>query len=371
MPALRSPVRLQARDAPGQPPRTPELEELYRDLESQLLVPLWTEIGELMPASPASAARPHRWRWSDLQQSAARAGDLVPVGRGGERRALALANPGLGGRPFATPTLWAAIQYLNPREGAPVHRHTQHAFRFVLEGDGVWTVVNGDPVAMRRGDFLPQSGWSWHGHHNLSDRPMAWLDGLDVPIAHYLDATFFEPGPDEVGEVDDNDRSRAERLWGHPGLRPLSHLSPTASTPLLCYRWEHTDRALTSQLELESEGYPSTLEPGHAAVRFVNPTTGGDITPTLRAQFHRLAPGTATERRREVASSVHLVFEGRGDVQVGATSWMVERGDLFVVPTWAPLSMRTDAGMDLFHFTDAPILERLGMQRTDVQRETR
>lgn len=37
--------------------------------------------------------------------------------RVGERRALA--NPGLGGRPYATPTLWAAIQYLMPGEDAP------------------------------------------------------------------------------------------------------------------------------------------------------------------------------------------------------------------------------------------------------------
>ncbi|SLH61736.1 gentisate 1,2-dioxygenase [Mycobacteroides abscessus subsp. abscessus] len=49
------------------------------------------------------------------------------VGRGGERRAITLANPGLDGRPFATPTLWAAIQYLMPGEDAPEHRHIQHA----------------------------------------------------------------------------------------------------------------------------------------------------------------------------------------------------------------------------------------------------
>jgi gentisate 1,2-dioxygenase len=36
-----------------------------------------------------------------LRVLAEQAGELVPVGRGGERRAIALANPGLGGRPFA------------------------------------------------------------------------------------------------------------------------------------------------------------------------------------------------------------------------------------------------------------------------------
>ncbi len=190
------PIRVIATDGPGQPERTPELEALYRDFESELLIPLWTEISNLMPKAPDSPAVPHVWRWDALQRVAARAGELVPVGRGGERRAIVLANPGLAGRPFATPTLWAAIQYLNARESAPVHRHSQHAFRFVVSGSGVSTVVNGDVVPMRRGDFLPQSGWNWHSHVNDSDEPMAWIDGLDIPLQRYVDSTFFEPGVD-------------------------------------------------------------------------------------------------------------------------------------------------------------------------------
>ena len=362
-----SPVRLQAVDAPGQPKVTDELEELYRGLESELLVPLWTEIGDLMPAVPASSSLPHLWRWKRLLALAERTGDLVPVGRGGERRVLALANPGLGGRPFATSTLWAAIQYLKPYEDAPVHRHTQHAFRFVIEGEGVWTVVDGDPVAMRRGDFLPQAGWHWHGHHNVSSEPMAWIDGLDIPFARYVESTFFEFGPDEIEEREAPDRSRSERLWSHPGLRPLTHVEPTSSTPLLAYRWEYTDRALREQLSLESEGYTATIEPGHAAVRYTNPTSGGDVMPTLRAEFHRLAPGTATARRREVGSSVFQVFEGSGRVSVGDQHWDVDHGDLFVVPSWQPLDIETENGLDLFRFSDAPLIERLGMQRAETE----
>ncbi|HCN22003.1 MAG TPA: cupin, partial [Arthrobacter bacterium] len=98
------------------PEPTPEeaaaLEKLYEDFESENLIPLWTQIGDLMPMVPSPKAVPHVWRWDDLYPLAARAGDLVPVGRGGERRAIALANPGLAGTPYATPTLWAAIQYL-------------------------------------------------------------------------------------------------------------------------------------------------------------------------------------------------------------------------------------------------------------------
>ena len=376
-----SPVRLRAVSAAGQPAVTPALEELYRGFERQLLVPLWTEIGDLMPVHPRSRALPHLWRWADLRALAARAGELVPVGRGGERRAIALANPGLGGRPFATPTLWAAIQYLMPAEDAPEHRHTQHAFRFVIEGAGVWTVVDGDPVAMRRGDFLPQAGWHWHAHHNATAEPMAWIDGLDIPLQYVTEAQFFEPGRDRLSGTERTTpaRSRAERLWGHPGLRPLAATPATASataagSPLLAYRWEHTDRALSDQLALEAEGYGGTVEPGHAAVRYANPATGGDVLSTIRVEMHRIARGAQTSPVRETGSSVCAVFDGSGTVSVGDTTWSVTRGDLFVVPSWQPFSARSEAGatdsdsgaLDLFRFSDSPVFEALRLDRRET-----
>jgi gentisate 1,2-dioxygenase len=367
-----SPVRLTAVDAPTQPPKTPELEELYRGFESELLVPLWTEIGDLMPLQPTSSAVPHLWHWGALTALAERAGDLVPVGRGGERRAIALANPGLEGRPYATPTLWAAIQYLRPGEVAPEHRHTQNAFRFVIEGEGVWTVVDGDPVAMRRGDFLLTPGWRWHGHHNIATEPMAWLDGLDIPLVRTVDGGFFEPGSEQVSTTETPRVSRGERLWAHPGLSPLSQVrQATPSSPLMAYRWEHTDAALGSQLELEDEGAPGVVEPGHAAVRYTHPGTGGDVMPTLRAEVHRLRAGAQTATRRETGSSVVQVFEGRGTVRVADREWQVKRGDLFVVPAWQPVTVGADTQLDLFRFSDTPVLERLGLHReqADGQQE--
>jgi gentisate 1,2-dioxygenase len=365
-----SPVRLKAVAGPGQPEPSPELEQLYRGFESELLVPLWTEIGDLMPMQPKSKASPHLWRWGRLKELAAQAGRIVPVGRGGERRAIALANPSLGGKPFATPTLWAAIQYLMPGEDAPEHRHTQHAFRFVVEGEGVWTVVNGDAVRMSRGDFLPQSGWNWHAHHNAAREPMAWIDGLDIPFSYYTESQFFEVGRQRISpdEKTTPERSRAERLWGHPGLRPVSRPEATAATPLLAYRWVDTDRALSDQLALEAEGDAATLSPGHAAVRFTNPTSGGDVLPTIRAEMHRLRAGARTLTRREVGSSVFQVFDGVGTVTVGERSWSVERGDLFVVPSWAPYTAQAAAtgSLDLFRFGDAPIFEALHAQRVQV-----
>lgn len=346
----------------------PELSQLYRDFASENLNPLWTQLSDLMPESPRPKAVPYVWRWQNLYPLAQRSGELVPVGRGGERRAIALANPGLGGAPYVSSTLWAAIQYLGPRETAPEHRHSQNAFRFIVEGEGVWTVVNGDPVAMRRGDFLLTPGWNFHGHYNESDAPMAWIDGLDIPFVHYADTSFFEFGSERVTDEATPIISRAERLWAYPGLRPLTGIGAQVNSPIAAYRWEYTDRALAEQLLLEDEGQPATVEPGHAAVRFSNPTTGGDVMPTLRAEFHRFRAGTQSATRQEVGSSVWQVFEGSGSVVLGNQEHHLNKGDLFVVPSWIPWSLRAGKNqLDLFRFSDAPIVEKLHFDRTFIE----
>jgi gentisate 1,2-dioxygenase len=351
----------------GQPEDTPALRQLYADFKENHLNPLWTQIGNLMPRHPKPLAVPHVWKWSTLFPLAQQSGDLVPVGRGGERRAIGLANPGLGGEAYVSPTLWCAIQYLGPRETAPEHRHAQNAFRFVVEGEGVWTVVNGDPVHMSRGDFLLTPGWCFHGHQNVTDKPMAWIDGLDIPFSFTNDVGFFEIGSDRLTDTSTPDVSRSERLWGHPGLRPLSGLQNTVSSPIGAYRWKYTDHALTEQLRLEDEGHPGVVEPGHAAIRYVNPTTGGDVMPTIRAEFHRLRAGVATPTRREVGSTVFQVFEGRGAVVLAGTTHKLEKGDIFVIPSWVPWSLEAETQFDLFRFSDAPIMERLHFDRVQVE----
>jgi len=310
------------------PDETPELKALYEGFEKESILPLWTQVGDLMPVHPKSKAVPHVWKWSNLNALAEKSGELIPVGRGGERRALGLANPGLYPNAYISPTLWAAIQHLGPRETAPEHRHSQNAFRFVVEGNGVWTVVNGDPVRMSRGDLLLTPGWCYYATPNYS---------------------------------------RAERLWGHPGLRPLSGLQDTVNSPMAAYRWEHTDRALAEQLLLEDEGHPATHEQGHAAIRYTNPTTGGDVMPTIRLEFHRLRAGVETPMRREVGSTVFQVFEGTGAVVLDGVTHKLDKGDMFVIPSWIPWSLQSETQFDLFRFSDAPIMERLGFMRTMVE----
>ncbi len=231
----------------------------------------------------------------------------------------------------------------------------------MLEGEGVWTVVDGDPVAMRRGDLLLTAGWRWHEHHNTADAPMVWLDGLDIPLVSALDAGFFEFGPDEVTDRSTPERSRNERLWGHPGLRPVG--APDARTsPLMAYRWEHTDAALAAQLELDAAGHPGAVGPGHAAVRFTNPTTGGDALVTLRMEMHRLAAGAQLDRAPHASarrSGRCSTATARSSSTVGrsrsptATSSPSRRGARSASPPTTSL--------DLFMFSDAPVYEALDL----------
>ena len=337
---------------------------LYEDFAAHDVIPLWNVREDLIPTAPTPNAVSHIWHWDDLYPLAQRAGELIPVGRGGERRAIAMANPGLPGRPYVTPTLWAAIQYLGPGEVAPPHRHSQNAFRFVLEGEGVWTVVDGDPVAMRRGDLLLTAGWQFHGHHNPSKEPMAWLDGLDIPFVANIDAAFFEFGPDDVTDVSTPPSSRAERLYGHPGLIPLSSVPDAkAHSVLAAYRWEHTDAALRDQLSLEAEGYPGVVSAGHAAIRFSDPLTGRDALPTIRTEMHRMVAGSSTPTTREAGSCVWQVFDGTGSVRLDSQDREIKHGDVIAVQSWNEVEISAHTELTLFRMSDAPILERLGLNR--------
>src|SRR3954471_24173960 len=151
------------------PEHQARLAELYRDFEAVGMTPLWRTREGLMPFSPEPRAVPHLWRWNELYPLAARSAELVPVGRGGERRAIGLGNPGLPGDPYATPTLWAAIQYLAPRENAPEHRHSQSAFRFVLEGVVVGVAEDGAQEAVD----LPRSWPAACGRSRPAANPVA------------------------------------------------------------------------------------------------------------------------------------------------------------------------------------------------------
>jgi gentisate 1,2-dioxygenase len=76
------------------------------------------------------------------------------------RRVLMLVNPAFDGRPYTTTNLFAGIQILEPGEMAPSHRHTPSAMRFIMEGDGGATIVNGQRCEMSPGDLILTPNWA-------------------------------------------------------------------------------------------------------------------------------------------------------------------------------------------------------------------
>lgn len=335
------------------------LDAFYGDVAAADLQPLWTQARDLMTPTPRGGTRPHRWSWATLEALATRSGDLIPVERGGERRVLALSNPGLGGLPFATSTLWGAVQFLGPHEVAPAHRHSPGAVRFVLAGEGVWTSVDGDACPMAPGDLVLTPGGAWHEHHNSGDTSMIWFDGLDLPMVAALDAVFFEPGSDLPTPPRSPQRSRGEALHGHPGLRAEGTVTVPGRSPLSVYRWAHTDAALC---ELAAD------RPDEAAVAvvFSDPTTGRDVLPTMRCRMERLAPGRRTPSVRTVGSSVRVVASGHGTTVVDGTALSWGPGDMLTIPSWAAVDHHAEEGADVFVLSDSPVVEALRLDRTET-----
>src|SRR5688572_20308661 len=131
-------------------PETVEVgyDEFCGALAARDLRALWSMQTKIMSEIPVPTTLPWLWRWDTTYPLAKRAGEIITIERGGDRRVIAMANPGLHGLPFTSTTLWGAIQYLGPRESAPAHRHTPSAIRFVMVGSGVYTTVNGDALTM-------------------------------------------------------------------------------------------------------------------------------------------------------------------------------------------------------------------------------
>ena len=171
-----------------------ERQRFYEEIETHSLSPLWQRLHALVPKTPATPAVPMKWDYDGVvRQHVFRAGDIVTAEEA-ERRVLILENPGLPGSASITHSLYAGLQLVKPGEIARAHRHSQSALRFVIEGCGAYTAVDGERTVMRPGDFVLTPSWRWHDHGNESNEPMVWLDGLDIPILSFFDAGFAETG---------------------------------------------------------------------------------------------------------------------------------------------------------------------------------
>src|SRR5918992_4858182 len=273
--------------------------DFYERIGGLSMAPLWESMHQLVPPQPAPRYQAAHWDYDKVRPYLMESGSLITA-KEAVRRVLILENPAMQGSACITPSLYAGLQLILPGEVAPSHRHTQSALRFVVEGRGAYTAVDGERTTMQPGDFIVTPSWTFHDHGNPGGDPVVWLDGLDVPIVNMLDASFAEHHPQETQPVSKREGDALVRYGAN--LLPLEYKPTTLSAPVFVYPYSRSREALA---QLHQNG------PLHAChgvkVQYVNPATGGYPMPTIAAFLQYLPKGFKGEAYRGTDATIYSV----------------------------------------------------------------
>jgi gentisate 1,2-dioxygenase len=289
--------------------KTPEREAFYRKIDGENLSALWNVLGDLVTPEPRSACRPHLWKFDSIRDYMTEAGKLITA-KEAERRVLVLENPGLRGQSKVTTSLFAGVQMVVPGDVAPAHRHSQSALRFVLEGKGAHTTVDGERTAMEPGDFVITPSMTWHDHSNETSEPMFWLDGLDIPMVQFFDASFAE-GSNEDQQKISKPAGDSFARYGH-NLLPVDEKRKSKTSPIFNYPYNYTREALELAKTRDEWDACHGLK-----LKFSNPETGDFAMPTIGTFIQLLPKGFKTARYRATDATVFAAIEGKGRTRIG------------------------------------------------------
>ncbi len=338
---------------------SPELQRFYGRLSQQHLAPLWETLHGLVTREPSTPIQTFKWDYDrDLLGLVQDAGKLLTA-QEAERRVLILENPGLPGQASTTHTLYAGVQLILPGEVARSHRHTQSALRFILQGSGAYTTVEGERIDMQPGDLITTPSWTWHDHGNETQEPMVWLDVLDIPLVKMLDASFAEAGRQEkqatVRPLGDSSVRYANNLF------PVDWIPHAKYSPVFKYPYLKTRETLST---LSRNGDPNAWH--GFKLRYVNPATGGPLLPSIGTFIQLLPQSLRTLPYRSTDATIHTCVEGEGETRVGDTVIAWKARDIFVTPGWTWLShTATTSDAILFSASDRPVQEALGLWREE------
>jgi gentisate 1,2-dioxygenase len=309
------------------------MDQFRQHLLKQNAAPLWEALARLIPPEPRTRVAPALWRYSELRPLLMEAGKLITAQQA-ERRVLMLQNPGLAGESQITQSLYAGLQLVMPGEVTGTHRHTASALRFIIEskGDGAYTAVDGERAVMHPGDFIVTPSWTYHDHGNLSEDPVIWLDGLDVPIVNLFDTSFSEQHPEGHQAVRSGD--------GAPEFRfPYSQ----ARESLECMRRD-----------------------GSANPRHGFKMQYRKAMPAITAFLQLLPAGFRGEAYRATDATVCCVTEGTGRTRIGESILEWREHDIFTIPSWCFAAHEADGEAVLFSFSDRNAQQALGLWREGV-----
>ena len=335
----------------------------YDKIATRNLAPLWEVMDKLVAREPITKALPTLWRWDEVRDYILEAGDLITA-KEAERRVLILENPGLAGLSQAVDTLYAGLQLILPGEVAAAHRHSASALRFIIEGTRAYTSVEGEKTYMEPGDFITTPNWDWHDHGHEGDEPVIWLDGLDLPVIHFLRTSFAEHYPED--QFPTNTPPGYTRARYGANMRPVGDTFDGPTSPIFSYPYTESRAALARMAAVED------CDPCHGIkMEYINPLTGGPAMATMSTFLQLLPKGFKSARSRATDHAVYSVVEGHGTITVepvtsaGGETKVMEWGpkDHFVVPGWAPYKFEAEDEAVLFSFSDRVVQQKLGLWR--------
>jgi gentisate 1,2-dioxygenase len=346
--------REMALENPATSEATSKLEDYSRNIAALNAKPLWERSSRM---APGTTAIPAIWRYKDMRPQLLRAAELISTQQA-ERRVLMLENPGLPGTGYITSSLYSGMQIILPGEVAGAHRHASNAMRFIIEGVGAYSTVEGERVPMYPGDFVLTPYWCWHDHGHAGREPVIWLDALDNPFAQFFGTMFRESCPHEKQALSLT-AGHTEARYG-AGLLPVEYRGTKLASPLLTYPYDRTREALD---KLAKDG---PLHPSHGIrMRYANPTTGGNVFPTISVYVTWLPKGFAGHSYRSTESAIFCGVEGRGRVIAGDVEFSFEPHDVFTVPSWIPHRIEAEDECVLFSYSDRGPQETLGLFREE------
>src|SRR5215218_1403706 len=267
-------------------------EAYYDKISKYDMAPLWEVLKGLVTKEPKTQCVPALWKFKDAKQLVLEAGEVITADEA-ERRVLVLENPALRGKSRITNSLFAGIQLILPGEVAPAHRHVSSAIRFVLDGEGAYTAVEGEKSFMSPGDFVITANWCPHDHGNPSDKPMLWLDVLDFPAVNFFEASFADYF-DEKDKMQNTTREDGDSLAFYgSGVLPDGAPAHLNRSPVINYTYART-RPVLDRLKKAGE-----VDKSHGArVRYANPINGGPVLPTMGANLALFPQGFKGEKHR-------------------------------------------------------------------------
>ncbi|MEY4136827.1 MAG: hypothetical protein RL205_955 [Actinomycetota bacterium] len=337
---------------------TPELEKFYTRLDAVGTGALWNVANEIEPWYPQPKSVPMHWSYEQLRPFVVESASLVQ-GKDAGRRVIYLVNDGRRELAAAVGLLYTGIQIMNPGESMTAHRHAASALRFVIEGTGAWTIVDGDRLKVGPNDFAITPNGTWHEHGNeASDNFVIWQDGLDIPLVNALDANFYEVHPD-LYQVPGKVNNTSILTHGSGILKPANRNWGKPYSPLLGFPWVQTRDALENYGKVsDGTDYDGVI------MEYVNPHTGGSVMPTMGAHMQMLKPGFASKAHRHTGSVVYHVAEGKGHSIIDGKRYDWKEHDIFVVPSWSWHEHHNDDASNpafLFSFNDFPMINSLSL----------